>query len=198
MMKSVEHYLSLNYPISIYKDDEGDYVAEVDDLRGCVADGANPSEAFENARAAMRAWIESRLKAGLGVPEPRADEEFRGKVLLRMPRWLHRRLAREARAETSSLNQYMVSLLADRCATPQMVSSMPALYNWGVGASPMISGQFFVAKEMIPVLGTYNVWKKTCEDYNQVAEVSNAAIPSGSAKQRNPVSAALARSQMVA
>lgn len=198
MMKSVEHYLSLNYPISIHKDDEGDFVAEVQELSGCLADGATPNEAFENVREAMRSWIESRLKAGLEVPEPRTEQEFSGKVLLRMPRWLHRRLSQQARTENSSLNQYMVSLLAERCATAQMVPAMPVLNNWGISGSPMMNGQLFVADEMSPLLYASNVWGRVFRDYNQFAEVAYAAVPGGSTKQRNPFSGPPTRSQMVA
>ncbi|HEV7515587.1 MAG TPA: toxin-antitoxin system HicB family antitoxin [Thermoanaerobaculia bacterium] len=36
-----------------------------------------------------------------------------GRLLLRLPRSLHRRLAREARRQDVSLNQYLVALLAE-------------------------------------------------------------------------------------
>lgn len=130
-MRTADDYLSLNYPISIFKDDEGGYIAEVDELSGCLAGGGTPGEAFDNACEAMRSWIESRLKAGLQVPEPRTEVEFSGKVLLRMPRWLHRRLSQQARTESTSLNQYIVSILAERCGAEQTLASMPNLgTNW--------------------------------------------------------------------
>lgn len=120
-MKNLEDYVSLNYPISVYQDEEGDYIAKVDDLPGCIADGATPGEAFDNARIATRSWIESRLKAGLEVPQPRLEQEFSGRILLRMPRWLHKRLSQQARTDSVSLNQYIVSLLADRGTVAQQV-----------------------------------------------------------------------------
>lgn len=111
-MKTVEHYLQLNYRSSVYRDDEGDFIIEVDDLPGCVTHGRSPDEAFRNLEEAKRAWVESRLAAGLEVPEPRQIEDYSGKVLLRMPRSLHRRLAEQSAAEGVSLNQYIVSLLS--------------------------------------------------------------------------------------
>lgn len=46
-------------------------------------------------------------------PEVRfEDDTYSGKLLLRMPKSLHRRLAEEADRENVSLNQYIVSLLS--------------------------------------------------------------------------------------
>src|SRR5216684_1995039 len=109
-MKTVEHYLSLNYKTSVYRDDEGDFIVEAAGLPGCVADGKTPNEAFENLYKAMRSWIESRIEAGLDIPEPKSTGGFSGRVLLRMPRYLHQRLSEQAENEGASLNQYMVSL----------------------------------------------------------------------------------------
>jgi len=47
LMKTVEYYSKLNYKTSVYRDDEGDFITEVDDLPGCVAHGATPDEAFK-------------------------------------------------------------------------------------------------------------------------------------------------------
>jgi len=113
-MKSVDYFLALNYRTSVFRDEDGDFVAEVEDLPGCASHGATPDQAFENLETAKRLWMESRLASGLEIPEPRR-EEFSGKLLLRMPRSLHRRLAREARCEGTSLNQYVVSLLSESC-----------------------------------------------------------------------------------
>ena len=107
-----EYYLSLNYRLSVYKDDEGEFIVEVPDFPGCAADGRTAEEAFENVRSAMRAWVEARLEAGLAVPEPRASAEFSGRLVVRMPRSLHQRLAFRADEEGISLNQYIVSLLS--------------------------------------------------------------------------------------
>jgi predicted RNase H-like HicB family nuclease len=112
-MKNTHDYLSLNYHKRLYQDEEGDWIVEVDDLPGCIADGRTPDEAIENLRQAMRSWIDSRIQAGLDVPEPSVAEEYSGKILVRMPRFLHRRLSLQAKTEGVSLNQYIVSLLVD-------------------------------------------------------------------------------------
>ena len=52
---------------------EGDdcFVAEVPDLPGCMADGANYQEAAANAEVAIREWIDTALELGRNVPKPR-------------------------------------------------------------------------------------------------------------------------------
>jgi antitoxin HicB len=115
-MDTVDRYLNLNYRISLFRDDEGDFIAEVPELPGCSADGASPDEAVGNLKDSMRAWMESRLKSGLDVPEPAGNESFSGRLLLRMPKYLHRRLSQQAIDDGVSLNQYVVSLLSEGAA----------------------------------------------------------------------------------
>ncbi len=117
--KKTEHYLRMNYRKTVYRDEDGDWIVEVPDLPGCIADGATIAEAFKNSQAAMRSWIESRLEAGLAVPEPREAAGYSGRLLLRMPKRLHQRLVEEAEAEDSSLNQYIVSLLSESSGAEQ-------------------------------------------------------------------------------
>jgi len=115
-MSKLDRYLALNYHRRLYQDDESDWIVEIDDLPGCMADGRTPDEAIANSREAMRSWMESRISAGLDIPEPSIAEDYSGRILLRMPKYIHRRLAIQAQQEGSSLNQYIVSLLSYGCA----------------------------------------------------------------------------------
>lgn len=131
-MKPIDHYLSLKYPTSVYQDEEGDYIVEVDDLPGCLADGRTPDEAFANLQEAKRSWMESRQAAGLQIPEPRQRDEYSGRVLVRMPKFLHRKLFEQAKAEGTSLNQYIVALLSWASAAPQGAASN---VSWAIAAT---------------------------------------------------------------
>ena len=115
-MSKLDHYFALNYHRRLYQDDERDWIVEIDDLPGCVADGKTPDEAIANSREAMRVWMESRIASGLDVPEPSIADDYSGRILLRMPKYIHRRLAIQAQQEGSSLNQYILSLLSYGCA----------------------------------------------------------------------------------
>ena len=128
--------MSREYSIELFKrDDEGDqyWSAEVPDLPGCAADGETPDEAVESLEEAKRLWIEARLSAGHNVPEPTNPHGYSGRLLVRMPKSLHRRLAVQSRREGTSLNTYLVSLLSGRSAdderVPLAVAEEPGGYN---------------------------------------------------------------------
>ena len=110
--KKLEYYLSLPYPVQLshqIEDDDEYWFAEILDLPGCMADGANPNEAMENLEDAKRLWVETQIEDGYEVPEPVQPNEYSGKFLLRMPKSLHYRLAIQAKREGVSLNQHVIS-----------------------------------------------------------------------------------------
>jgi len=112
--KDVKYFLALPYGISLRRDDEGDWVAKVDELPGCTAHGAERAEALENLEEVQRAWIEDAIAAGSPIPEPDAAEGLpSGKWLQRVPRSLHKKLTELAKKEGVSLNQLATSVLAE-------------------------------------------------------------------------------------
>ena len=109
----------MDYPVELSKwneEEEPYWVAEIPDLPGCVSDGETPDEAIESLEEAKRLWIEARLENGHHVPEPTDTRGYSGRLLLRMPKSLHRKLAAQSRREGTSLNMYVVSLLSGRAA----------------------------------------------------------------------------------
>jgi antitoxin HicB len=108
----LEDYLNLQYPVTLYPDPEGGYVAQIKDLPGCLTQGETLEEAIANINEAQELWIETAYESGDDIPLPSTDDTYSGKLLLRMPKSLHRRLAEEADRENVSLNQYIVSVLS--------------------------------------------------------------------------------------
>jgi len=103
------------YPANIFysEEDEG-YIATAPDLPGTSAFGETQEEALIELRHAISAWLEAARLAGNPVPEPGSapsPSQASGKILLRLPRTLHGRLVESAKAEGTSLNQYLVFLL---------------------------------------------------------------------------------------
>ena len=115
---TVEDYLQRPYHIEIVRSESEDgdsgWVAEVKEFEGCIAQGRTRDELFENIERAMTAWIDDSLESGDPVPDPHEEPAYSGKVLVRMPPWLHGELASAAAREGVSLNQLVVSLLANR------------------------------------------------------------------------------------
>jgi antitoxin HicB len=91
---------------------EEGFRAEVPDLAGCFTAGETEEEALEHLRDAMAGWFEVALVRGMPIPEPRAGDEYSGRVLVRLPKSMHRQLAERAKAEGVSQNQLAVTLLA--------------------------------------------------------------------------------------
>lgn len=129
-MRSIEDLLKLDYRISLSRDEEGDYFATVDELPGCMADGRTPNKAVENLREAMKSWMASRAAAGLEIPEPRDTADYSGRILVRMPKSLHRKLSVAAAGEGISLNQHIVSTLSEACGRASAIEAQQIVtYN---------------------------------------------------------------------
>ena len=88
------------------------FLAEVAELPGCMTAGDSEGEALELLRDAMAGWLAVSLEDNLPIPEPEDDEHHSGRMLVRLPPMLHGRLARQARDQGVSLNQWVVVLLA--------------------------------------------------------------------------------------
>jgi len=110
--KDLKFYLNLRYPITIHPDPDGGYVAEIEELPGCMTQAETIDEAFKAIEDARQVWINGTYEMGQDVPLPRDMEVYSGKFMVRIPRSLHRSLIRAAKREGVSLNQYVATLLA--------------------------------------------------------------------------------------
>lgn len=99
-MRTVEEYLALPYRILLTPDadEEGasGWVAEVVELDGCISQGETPQAAVARIRDAMEGWVAVALEEGKAIPEPRGEDDYSGRFLLRLPSSLHAELARQA------------------------------------------------------------------------------------------------------
>jgi predicted RNase H-like HicB family nuclease len=112
--KDLAYYESLPYTVVIRKDEDGDFIARVQELPGCVAHGDSEAGAILNVRAMQRLWIEDALEAGHTIPEPEDEEGLpSGKFLQRVPKKLHRELIRLAERENVSLNTLVTLMLTE-------------------------------------------------------------------------------------
>jgi predicted RNase H-like HicB family nuclease len=116
--RNIEYYLSLPYTTILKKDEEGDVVARIGELDGCVSHGSDVKESVANLKAMQPAWIEACIESGRPVPEPEPVEELpSGKWVQRVPRSLHQQLVRLAKSEKVSLNSLVTAMLSAAAAT---------------------------------------------------------------------------------
>ena len=113
--QSLEYYMNLNYPIKLRplsKEEGGGWFAEIPDLPGCMSDGETREEALRNLDDAKETWISTTIKQGSVVSTPSTESVYSGRLTLRLPKTLHRKLAERAEREGVSLNQLILSSLA--------------------------------------------------------------------------------------
>jgi predicted RNase H-like HicB family nuclease len=158
--KELEYYLSLRYPVTIHPDPEGGFVGEIEELPGCMTQGETLDEVFKAIEDARQIWIKTAYDEGQDIPLPRDVEKYTGKFVVRIPRGLHRNLARAAKRQGVSLNQYVTSLLASGlsgdimgvqvAATAHFMQWVPSGRVWGSTGKPLDEDQFLsISREEI-------------------------------------------------
>lgn len=114
-IKRSEEYLKEPYSRVLIPDEEsGTYTALILEFPGCISQGDTPQEAYELLEDAAKDWIEASLDLKQEIPSPLQSISFGGKVLLRLPKSLHRQLSTISEKEGVSLNQFIVSALAEK------------------------------------------------------------------------------------
>ena len=113
MAKDLNYYAALPYRISLYQSPEGGFVAEIVDLPGCLSQGDTADEAVAMINDARLCWLASALEHGDNIPEPAGALKYGGKVALRIPADMHRRIAERAARDGVSINTELVALLAE-------------------------------------------------------------------------------------
>lgn len=110
-------FATRGYRVELRYEEDGTWTVSVPDLPGCVSAGATPDDAVASVGDAIDSWVAAAEETGRSVPTPTAlDDEYSGRLLLRMPRGLHRASASKASAEGVSLNTYCVTALTSAVA----------------------------------------------------------------------------------
>jgi antitoxin HicB len=120
MDQSIDYYMRLPYAVKVVPSEDG-YFARVEDLPGCEAWASNIEDLWPAVNQAKRAWIEDALHREIRIPEPGESEEnlkYSGRILVRMPKSLHRDLTTKAHQEGVSLNHFIVTALARSIGLP--------------------------------------------------------------------------------
>lgn len=61
-----------DYHINVFwSEEDGQWIADIPDLKGCSASGDTPEEAVKEVQIAKRLWLEVAREDGDPVPEPR-------------------------------------------------------------------------------------------------------------------------------
>lgn len=111
MKKNLKYYLNLQYTTRIKKNSDGSYFAEIEELPGCMTEADTEKEVLDELIDAKKAWLSEALRRKISIPEP-TEDEYSGKFNVRVPKFLHRKLAFKAKSEGVSLNTLITTTLA--------------------------------------------------------------------------------------
>ncbi len=101
------------YTVDLAREDDGSYVAEVVEMPGCLAAGSDPNEAIALLRDSFALWVAEAEDSCRPVPGP-AREGPGGRLLLRLPKSLHVRVAQAAARDGVSVNAFVTAAVAER------------------------------------------------------------------------------------
>jgi antitoxin HicB len=134
-MTTAAQYLKKPYGRLLVPDeDDGGYRAEIVEFPGCFAEGETAAEAAANLENAASSWLSSTIAKGQTIPEPMEELDYSGKLVVRLPKSLHRRAAFAANRDGVSLNQFIVSSIAEQIGG----------YRWSVFNTNRLSVTFTV------------------------------------------------------
>lgn len=113
-INNLDYYMSLPYTIETIQNDDKTYFIKVKELPGCMSEGDTLEEAYEMINDAMKSWIEVALDEEDDIPLPESMDEknYSGKLLIRIPKRIHKELGIHAKDNGVSLNSYINSLLS--------------------------------------------------------------------------------------
>lgn len=116
-MKTVNDFIDLPYTIVIIPDEDNFFI-KIKELKGCISQGNTIEEAYELIKDAMISWLEVAIEEGDEIPLPESMRELKysGKLSLRMPKSLHKKIATSAKIEGVSINSYVISCLSENDA----------------------------------------------------------------------------------
>lgn len=110
--KNLDYYMSLPYAVEIIPSPEGGYAGRVQDLPGCITQGETVEEILYMIEDAKKCWLSSALEDEDEIPEPADPFKPDGRLQLRIPRSLHKKLTKCASLEGVSVNQMVTYLIA--------------------------------------------------------------------------------------
>jgi len=167
-MASAE-YLKKPYGRFVVPESDGTFRAEIIEFPGCIAVGETAAEALANLEDVAASWLEATLARGQRIPEPIENVEFSGKLVVRLPKALHKKAAHIAARDRISLNQFIVSSIAERI---------------GAQSSSTLVGQFQSPSGLVGLLGFAPVTFQLAAGVQQVPAVVQYVLASSSS---NPV-----------
>lgn len=112
------------YTFRLTPDVAGGYIATIQELPGCVAEGDSSEEAITNITKAAHSWMDAARHLGQKIPEPISLSEYSGKIALRVPRSIHKQAAELSLLEGVSTNQLLLTAISNYLGGKEVFDKM--------------------------------------------------------------------------
>jgi predicted RNase H-like HicB family nuclease len=136
-------YLRQPYARMVVPEIDGTYRGEILEFPGCIATGDTPAETLTALEEVAAEWLEAALERNQPIPAPVENTAFSGRLVLRMPKSLHKKAARLAEHDGVSLNQFIVTSLAEyvgeQAKAQNQITFSAVTSNLTVGAVGIVS-----------------------------------------------------------
>ena len=123
-----KYNVSVNLKLKIYGDEKV-YVASIREYPDCVGQGDTVEEAYDEVMDNFSALIENSKENGEELKILNFEEKYSGKILLRLPKSLHRQLAMQAENEGVSLNTCIINSLAQKTSHFDVINTFERLIS---------------------------------------------------------------------
>lgn len=125
-----EQYLLKPYARLIIPEDDGSFRGEIVEFSGCIAAGGTAAETVDRLEKVAKNWLISAIDLNQPIPNPvESSPGFSGKLVLRLPKSLHKKASWFAELEKVSLNQFIVTSLAITLGEKQILHSIGKIVN---------------------------------------------------------------------
>ncbi len=149
-------YLKKPYSRVVVPEEDGSFRAEMQEFPGCIVLANTVAKAYAKLEDTAWSWLEAALEKGQSIPEPMESIGFSGKLVLRLPKSLHKKAARAAEHDGISLNQFIVSSLAEHIGAKSVGS--PAKQMAQVVLMPVLTPRTVTGPTQ-PVLNFYSEYQ---------------------------------------
>jgi antitoxin HicB len=134
----VRRILSRPYARAIFPEEDGSYRGEILEFPGCISVGDTAAEALTSLEEIAESWLLSAIENRRPIPQPiDAPDGFSGKLMLRLPRTLHKKAAWTAERDGVSLNQFINACVAERVGV-RTQPVMPDMQSMQTGIASLL------------------------------------------------------------
>jgi len=133
-------YLKRPYSRVVIPETDGTYRSEILEFPGCIASGDTAAQALANLEDVAESWLEATLARGQSVPEPVEENEFSGKLVLRLAKSIHQKAAKAARRDGVSLNTLISNCVAEHVGARRSAPTQRYITNFSQQNNMVVLG----------------------------------------------------------